>query len=190
MHPLTHTQIAKHKRVCTQSHLAKSLILLPTHQLSYSHTRTFIHTHTHSNMNTTQIRLSLTQSPHRCRLAHTYKEVLTNTCLEALVHTPKPLCTHTLSQHTSTRTQALKHTHTQKLSHALTHTPIQKDAVIQDLFKKATSEQPPNFFIAFLFFLLRLKNFKNPFPGKISAVFFRDAIFGRKFSDLTRTLLK
>ena len=141
-------------------------------------------------MNTTHIRLSLTQSPHKCRLAHTYKEVLTNTCLEALVHTPKPLCTHTLSQHTSTRTQALKHTHTQKLSHALTHTPIQKDAVIQDLFKKATSEQPPNFFIAFLFFLLRLKNFKNPFPGKISAVFFRDAIFGRKFSDLTRTLLK
>ena len=122
MHPLTHTQIAKHKRVCTQSHLAKSLILLPTHQLSYSHTRTFIHTHTHSNMNTTQIRLSLTQSPHRCRLAHTYKEALTNTCLEALIHTPKPLCTPTLSQHTSTRTQTLKHTHTHKLSHSLTHT--------------------------------------------------------------------
>ena len=104
-----------HNHICP-SHLCYS----PTHQLSNSHTHTFQLVHIH--MNTTHIRLSLTQSPHKCRLAHTYKEVLTNTCLEALIHTPKPLCTHTLSQHTSTRTQTLKHTHTYKFSHSLTHT--------------------------------------------------------------------
>ena len=105
-------------------------------------------------------------------------------------HTQTLMHTHTITTHLHTHSNIKTHPHLQALTQPHTHTPIQKDAVIQDLFKKATSEQPPNFFIAFLFFLLRLKNFKNPFPGKISAVFFRDAIFGRKFSDLTRTPLK